>query len=118
MTQTRLWNGSTQPLIPADVGWGGGVVMPGESFLTDHPETYGPPWTQDPEADARLEAAHRDAQEALQALVAAETEVSSAEQSLPVSGQQEAPQDGPQLHVNPNGDVINQSGQVVGHVGT
>lgn len=116
MTQTRLWNGSTQPLIPADIGWGGGVVMPGESFLTDHPSTYGPPWTLDPEADARLEAAHRDAQEALQALVRAETEVSSAEQSLPVQGPPTAPQDGPELHVNPNGDVTNESGQVVGHI--
>lgn len=90
--------------------------MPGESFLTDHPETYGPPWTEDPEADARAEQAHRDAQEALQALVRAETEVSSAEQSSPVQEPPTAPQDGPELHVNPNGDVINQSGVVVGHI--
>lgn len=116
MSQTRLWNTSTQPLVPSDVGWGGGVVMPGESFLTDHPESYGPPWTTDPDADARLAEAQQRLQNAVGELVSAETAVSSVETADAVSGQQGGPQDGPELHVNPNGDVINQAGEIVGHL--
>lgn len=51
---TRLFNRSTDKLVHPD-GWGHGVVLPGESFLTDTPEAYAPdlpgsPWTIDEEA--------------------------------------------------------------------
>lgn len=56
---SKLFNRSTQPLVPDDVGWGGGVVMPGEFFKTASPEGYAPdqsgsPWTVDQEAEAAL----------------------------------------------------------------
>ena len=56
---TKLFNRSTQALVPDDVGWGSGVVMPGEYFETASPEGYGPdkpgsPWTVDGEASSGL----------------------------------------------------------------
>lgn len=97
---TRLFNGGTQPLIPAELGWGNGVIMPGESFETEHPETYGPPWVQDPEAVAAVQKAQE--------------ELSSAETADGHTG----PRDGPEetLHTLSNGDVVNETGQVVGHL--
>jgi len=56
----ELFNGSSQPLVPTGaVGWGGGVIMPGESFKTDNPEAYaadqpGSPWSTDLEATRAL----------------------------------------------------------------
>lgn len=56
----ELFNGSSQPLVPTGaVGWGGGVIMPGESFKTDSPEAYaadqpGSPWSTDLEATRAL----------------------------------------------------------------
>lgn len=108
MALTRLYNGGTQPLIPADIGWGGGVIMPGESFETDHPETYGPPWVQDPETDAAIQKAQED-------LARAEQEVAQAEGTDGHSGPQDGPQ-APELHTLPNGDVVDTSGRVVGHL--
>lgn len=56
----ELFNGSSQALVPAEaIGWGGGVIMPGESFKTYNPEGYaadqpGSPWCTDLEATRAL----------------------------------------------------------------
>jgi hypothetical protein len=80
--------------------------MPGESYETD--KQLSPPWTQDAEAEAALEA--RIAAEGNPPVAATEA-VSAA----PVPAQA-PPVEGPQLHTLDNGDVVNEAGQVVGHV--
>lgn len=49
----RLFNGGSQPLVPAGL-WTDGVVMPGEYIDVDNPEAYGPPWVVDREAEKAL----------------------------------------------------------------
>lgn len=61
----RLFNRSTDKKI---LTWGRGVIMPGESFLTDTPEAYaadqpGSDWVTDAEATRLLEAGHPEADE-------------------------------------------------------
>jgi hypothetical protein len=50
------FNGGTQPQVLA---WGEGVYMPGEPVTTDLP--LGPPWVIDEEAERKLEARKRKA---------------------------------------------------------
>lgn len=62
--QTRLFNRTTQARV---LVWGAGVIMPGESFLTDRPESYAPdepgsPWTVDEEAGRAVAAILRTPQ--------------------------------------------------------
>lgn len=108
----RLFNGGTQPLV---VEWGAGVVMPGEWIETDHPETYAPPWVQDPEASAAV-----SAREAAGGDETPNTTPSPDSPPEGLSGAENAPEplagEGPELHTLDNGDVVNQAGQVVGHI--
>lgn len=102
---TRYFNGGTQPLV---LRWGEGVIMPGEHVDTD--DVLGPPFTVDEEASR-----------ALDAVQSAQAEAMSAISADAVSGPQDAPQstsagDGPVLHEQPNGDVVNQAGEIVGHI--
>lgn len=96
--ETRLWNSGSQPLVPHQIGWGNGAVPPGGSFLTAAPESYGPPWIMDPEADQRLQQeqqaldAAQGAQEARSAVPAPKPTVSvTAPPSAPVAPQNASP---------------------------
>jgi len=96
---TRLYNGGTQPLVPAG-RWGDGVIMPGEWIEVDDPGSYGPPWRRDDEVEGESsprapEAAHG-----------------------PEVAREPPPGLGPDVRVLDNGDVVSQAGQVVGHIDT
>ncbi len=114
--QTRLFNRTTQPRV---LDWGSGVVMPGESFKTDHPESFAPDtpgsaWTVDSEAAA--------------ALVRSNSPIPTSPPASPadgLSGVQDAPQvantapPGPvpeTVEVEPNGEIRNDQGVVIGYV--
>lgn len=134
---TRIFNGGTTPLVPAGQ-WGQGVVMPGEFIDVDDPEGYAvnrpnSPWVTDPEAVSALQSlaeaqagdssdsapdGHSESQVTPQGPLPDPTPGVPAEsggQSEPFP--QEPPAGaGPELHTLPNGDVVNQSGEVVGHI--
>lgn len=88
----RYYNGGTVPLIP-EGRWGEGVIMPGEPYDTD--SELGPPWTLDTET---TEATQAHAASQLEDLQANAMEAHAHES------------------VQPNGDVVNEAGQIVGHV--
>lgn len=100
---TRYYNGGTQPLVP-EGRWGEGVIMPGEAYETD--AVLGPPWTVDAEADAALGQTQGDTSEAV---------------SGPENASQGPAEDVPEgnislsVHVEPNGDIVDQAGQMIGH---
>lgn len=99
----RYYNGGYEPLVP-EGRWGEGVIMPGEPYDTD--AELGAPWTCDAETDAAL---------------AAEPEPEPA----PAPEPEAAPEPEPEAPVvaehvegtvQPNGDIVNADGQIVGHV--
>lgn len=103
---TMIFNGGHELLV---VDWSKPAVLPGEGFETDRPESFGEPWTTDPEK----------AQEAARAYAWSTGGFTPALPSEPPSGPQDAPQappeDGPALHLEPNGELVNPAGEVVGH---
>lgn len=106
------FNGGSMPLVP-EGRWGEGVIMPGEPYETD--AILGSPWVQDPEAVAALQG--------LREATAGDGSQSSPEAPSGPQDAQQAPQEGvqpesePEVHVDPSGDVVNDStGQVVGHL--
>ena len=101
---TWIYNGGTQPLVPAG-RWGQGVVMPGEGIEVDNPETYGSPWTTDPESDPKP----------VSPPVTPEPDNPAGSGMEGVSGADNASRE-PSLTVEPDGDVVNQAGDVIGHV--
>lgn len=113
---TRLYNRSTRPVT---IRWGMGVIMPGEYIETDSPESFAPDqqgsaWTVDAEATQALLALRRPL-----------LDFHSPDPPTPVSEPQGAPggpsndpppsAPEPVVHIEPNGDVVTDTGLVIGH---
>jgi hypothetical protein len=121
--KVRLFNRTTQPQIPvADIAWGAGVVMPGESFLTAEPEGYAPnqpgsAWVTDEEASAVLSA--REAQASVTPDSPAEGATGPQDAAQPYTTETSPTHmlaGAEVVHVEPDGNVVNDAGEIVGHV--
>lgn len=114
-SQTRLFNRTTQPRV---LEWGSGVVMPGESFLTDHPETFAPDtpnsaWTVDAEAASQLPPSP-----GVTSPPASPPDGLSEPAGGLTGANPGAPGTAETVMVEPNGEIRNEAGAVVGYVNT
>lgn len=95
---TRYHNGGTVPLVPPGQ-WGAGSIKPGEHYDTD--AVLGPPWV----ADVQATNPPADTPEA-----------ASMADNAPQAPSEPPAGEGPTLTELDNGDVVNEAGQVIGHV--